>query len=161
MERQNLRGRVVASLKSRRAARWDGTGHVAGDRRPMRAPPSSDVLIGSPRGDLILGIRGNDRISSGGGNDLVLGMGGRDRLAAGPGRKDVASYYLDPAGVSQALLRDGQGLGELQTGCLESKLWREATRRRHPRQDVLKGDCRKERFIRSGRYGLGLRRRRG
>ncbi|HEY1285725.1 MAG TPA: aryl-sulfate sulfotransferase [Solirubrobacterales bacterium] len=44
------------------------------------------VIVGTARGDVLIGGPGADRIRGKGGNDLICGGGGADRLTGGPGR---------------------------------------------------------------------------
>lgn len=58
----------------------------------------ADVLVGTPKGDLIYPGRGNDLVRGLGGDDIIVGdppytsRPGRDRLFGGPGRDFIDSY---------------------------------------------------------------------
>ena len=126
--------------------RRSGTGEGLDTWRGIEAltgSPGADVLLGSKRDDVILGVGGGDRIKGGPRDDLVLGMEGSDRLVGGPGR-DLASFYFSNARIRARLSGRAAGEGRDHLKGFEGL---EGSRRRG---DVLTGDKGKNSFYGNG-----------
>ena len=79
----------------------------------IQGTPHGDLLIGTNGADRILGLAGNDIIIAGGGNDILSGGAGLDILTGGGGQ-DTADYSDAAIGVTVNLalglaLNDGDG----------------------------------------------------
>lgn len=79
-----------------------------------------DVILGTPSGEDIHGLGGNDVICAGGGNDLVTGDAGKDRLFGGLGpdelRQGSAEGGLLAGGRGEDLLVGQAGNDTLRGG---------------------------------------------
>ena len=89
-ENDYLETAVIADLPfppdPRRPSCNGGSVTVAGTCTNLHAGTNlGERLAGSPEGDVILGLLGADRISSGAGDDCVIGGGGADSVNCGPG----------------------------------------------------------------------------
>lgn len=136
------RSGVKASLGRRRATgegrdRWRGIEALTGS-------PGADLLTGSRRKDVILGVAGGDRIKGGPRDDLMLGLDGSDRLVGGGGI-DLASFYFSKAGVRGDLSsRSVKGEGRDRLRGVEAL---EGSR---SKRDVLTGNAEKNFFLGNG-----------
>jgi len=86
-------------------------GQCAGRTATIAGTDKADrALRGTSGRDVILALRGNDRVRGRGGDDVICARGGRDRVKGGPGRDKIR------AGGGRDRVRSGPGRDNVRAG---------------------------------------------
>lgn len=115
-------GTVSLGLETYRgSATWDWVRYdtAPGRRCTIRGTSGDDVLVGTPRADVICAGAGDDHVSGLGGDDVLIGGDGDDVLLGGPGHDLLQGGWGDDVldnGPDSGRAEGGQGDDVLTTG---------------------------------------------